>query len=369
MPITLSYSGTSPATVATLTSSPAMGGLVCRQDWASPRVKAAAGEDSFCYDKGVIEYFRALDCRRLTDTEIAAVLTLIDTVDGISNPFNLTEGDGTKWKARILNAGEFRSSQVRHNRWSAPLRLHLMKPADYVAAEIKWIVNPDLIRGLWVFDQTGAVSTITDRSGSSHTVTLRDGSLAAINASTCTPGTTGILPYLTFNATHIWDTPDHNDFTATSGNKLSVLALADLTSFDNRFIQKGAAGQYEWGLWLLSGKAYAFAMNAAGDAYVGRYYNADISGDAGAPHSYGFTYSGGTTAAALKVYRDGARIDDTDSNAGAFAGMANGTATVATGETGVSAPPTGKQYAVLISAEEWTAAQILAIHNILDLCI
>jgi hypothetical protein len=334
-----------------------MGDVTTEQVWMSPRIKAASGKNSFVFDKGIVKSFHRIDCRRMTATEYASVMAFVAAVDGISHAWDYTDSAGLAWKAWFWNADEIRSGLARHNRWQQQIHLILMNHVDYIDMRVKEILDPDKIRGFWIFDQTGATSTITDRSGRGHNITLRDGSLVPITASACSPGVTGFAPYLIFGTNKLWNTPDHDDFTASAGNKLSVLGMADIIPGNNRYLQKGAAGQYEWAIWFLPNTINVFMADPTFTNYIGRKFNTSLAGDPGTPHTYGFTYAGGIAASSIKVFRDGSRVDDTDFNGGTFTGMTNGSATVETGQAGVINPPTGKQYAVIISSEEWTAAQ------------
>ncbi|MCU0916913.1 MAG: glycoside hydrolase family 55 protein [Planctomycetes bacterium] len=241
------------------------------------------------------------------------------------------------------------------------------------------IVTPANVKALWVLDATGAVQTITDRStiggATAHTVTLRDASFAAINASTCSPGIVGMAPYLTFDATHLFDTPDSADFSFAAA-PFSVLVLEApaaasgmlLAKWDNTGTPPANA---EWKLELAANKLYVTLLDGDDGSYIERYYNTSLAGDIGAQHTYGFTHDGGALAAGIKIYRDGVQIDDTSSISGTFVAMNDGTAAVGNYTSVIAGvkilynAPAAATSVALIVAEELTALQLRRLDAIL----
>lgn len=200
------------------------------------------------------------------------------------------------------------------------------------------VVSEPNVLGAWVFDQTGAVSTITDRAelagATAHTATLRNDSFAAVNASACTPGLTGMAPYLSFDATHVWDTPDSGDFTfAAGGGGCTVLILGKLNALAGDKIlaakcDRTTNANKEWQFFFSGGAFYASCTDGDDGAYIGRSSAASYAGDTVAFHVWAFTYDGGTTSAAVKLWRDGSQIDTGNYQSGTFVSMNNGTGSV-----------------------------------------
>ena len=247
------------------------------------------------------------------------------------------------------------------------------------------IVDPANVRLFLIFDQTGAVSTITDRSTiggtTAHVTTLRDGSLNAINASTMTPGVSGLSPYLTFNATHLWDTPDAADLTFGTGTAdlaFSVVALVnpvDATSstFAAKWDETTGSEKREWRFYMAStDKLFFVCYDESANAYIGRLYNTAITGDQGTWHTYIGTKSTAVTSAAIKIYRDGAPVDDTNYQNGTYAAMEDLGALVGAYQTSTAgaAAFTAKYQGgiLLVVAETLTAVQAAMLDVVLRGC-
>jgi hypothetical protein len=188
------------------------------------------------------------------------------------------------------------------------------------------------IRGLWIFDQDGAVTTIQDRGSHNHDVTL------SANADTLTPQVAGLCPSLkTAQATGYWDTIDDDDF--TFGNAVSdqaftmVLLVAPGTSTGSfRFLSKldltTGATQREWEIYVASGVLSATCRDQSAGASRGRSYSVALE-DSGLWVTYIVTYDGlGAPLTGMKIYRNGVRIDDTDITSGTYTAMENTTSLV-----------------------------------------
>lgn len=116
MSIIFSYSGTSPATVVTFQTGPDMGDFSVKKSWMSPKIKAAGGEDTFAYDKGIVKLFNVISIRQMKEADYLLLIAFQAAVDGISNPWDYTDPAGTAWIARFWNADEINASLVRHGR-------------------------------------------------------------------------------------------------------------------------------------------------------------------------------------------------------------------------------------------------------------
>jgi hypothetical protein len=244
------------------------------------------------------------------------------------------------------------------------------------------IVTPANVRLFLIFDQTGAVSTITDRSTiggtTAHVTTLRDAALGAINASTCTPGVSGLSPFLTFNATHLWNTPDAADLTFGTGAAdlaFSIIALVAPTATTNHSLLSKldlttAATKREYEFCYETQKLTARCYDQSASAYIGRLYNTDtLTADVGSFNTYMMTKSTGVTSAAIKIYRNGTQIDDTNTQSGAYTAMEDTAALVGSYRISTAgATQTHGLYrggVILIVAEELTAVQVARLDAVL----
>jgi hypothetical protein len=297
-----------------------------------------------------------------------------------TSPVLVTPNLGTPSAAVLTNASGTAANLVAGNTTNpAPQVIVAAKGA--LIAQVFNIVTPVNVKGFWIFDQTGAISIITDRNtiggGTAHPVTLRNGSLAAINASTLTPGVSGLAPYLSFDSTHLWNTPDSNDFSFGNGatdTPFSVITLANIndvsqtTSLVAKLDLTTAATQKEWAL-NISNTLRLNCYDDSSGGIIGRYYNVALTAYNGVWAVYGCTKSSGITAAAIKIYLNGVQVDDTNSNAGSYTAMENkaaavGNYTVATGGT-ISLTSVGKQSVVLIISEELTAVKMAQLDALL----
>lgn len=242
------------------------------------------------------------------------------------------------------------------------------------------VTDPANLRLFLIFDETGAATTITDNStiggGAEHVTTLRDGSLDAIAASTCTPGVTGFAPYLTMDATHLWNTPDAADlsFGDGAGND-SAFSVVFLGSFSDAtastILAKGAVtgNQFE----------YFFNTNTSTDVVEFATFTSDASAFVGkttaaiTAYENQFitlvgTYSGNKLSSGFNIYLNGAAADIADFTTGVYTGMTPGTAVV--GDywelAGVNEREfKGKKSVVILIAEELSSDQVTALNTAL----
>lgn len=251
------------------------------------------------------------------------------------------------------------------------LGLNLMSHAKgQLIDSVYSIVTPANVRLFLVFDQSGAVSTITDRSTiggtTAHVTTLRDGSLSAINASTCTPGVSGLAPYLTHDANHVWNVTDADDL-SFAGAAFSIVLLhkiGSVSTVQNLFAKHDlttGSTKREIDCFLSGSKVYFRLWDQSAGAYIGRYYNTVLTTDQGNWHVYGFTKGTGETSAAINIYRDGVAVDDQDSNSGSYVAMEDTAANFGSYQLNaagaVTYPNLGATSVMLVVAEELTAVQ------------
>ena len=300
----------------------------------------------------------ALSSGKATDIVDAATETIAGKVELATT----TEAQAGTDTARVITPAGLNSVVFQHAK------------AQLINA-VYGIVTPANVRLFLIFDQNGAVSTITDRSTiggtTAHVTTLRDGSLNDINASTCTPDVSGLAPYLTFDATHLWDTPDAADLSFGNGSAdsaFSIVTLARLSDATSsilfgKYNSTTGSTQREYQFVLTSADTLRFVCydNSETNAYIGRDYNTAITSDEGSFHVYAATKSTGITSAAVKLYRDGIQVDDTNYTTGSYTAMEDKSALAGSyvkGSAGtIASPLKGGQSVLLVVAEELTAVQ------------
>jgi hypothetical protein len=123
MPCIFSYSGTEPHTVVNFRHDPQMGDWDHSREWMSPRIKAAAGQNSFAYDRAVVSNIQTLSWKEMYAADATDLITFLAAVDGISNVFDFTDPAGGSWTARIWNAGELRMALSDFNRYDVTVEL------------------------------------------------------------------------------------------------------------------------------------------------------------------------------------------------------------------------------------------------------
>lgn len=228
-------------------------------------------------------------------------------------------------------------------------------------------ICPDRIRGLWIFDPTGAVTAVKDRSSSIRDVTL------GVNADTLSPLVQGLCPSLNCDAnTGYWDTPDHDDFSFGNGISdfpFSLIFLGAPTSMTTspQFLSKhdvttGATNrEYRIrlsGAGLLEASCYD---SSGGNTYRGRQYSVALT-DALTWVCYTMTYSGNNDPlTGMKVYRNGVRVDDTNLSGGTYVALENTPAKLGnyyTAATGVKTVGKARYGVAMVVADELTTEQV-----------
>jgi hypothetical protein len=245
---------------------------------------------------------------------------------------------------------------------------HINNAKFELIEDINNLVGTSNIKGFWIFDQTGATTTITDRSPNAHDITLGG------NASTLSPAVSGLCPNLTMAGTAAtsWSACDSNDFSFGNGagvdSAFTIVVLTNSTTTTNVMLGKRITTSHcEWELAWSANKLYFGVLSADVSKYRYRYYNTAISTDAGSWHCYIGTASGGSPQASvgLKLYRDGSQIDDTTlTSAGdLYAGMTAGDAVVANSRNNASVLSSGKYGVVAIISKELTADETKRVSN------
>lgn len=229
--------------------------------------------------------------------------------------------------------------------------------------DLNALIGTSDIKGFWVFDQTGATTTITDRGSYAHNVKLGG------NASTLSPGVAGLCPNLTSVGTTAtgWYTADNNDFSFGNGAgvdsafSLIILINPTVVTGTQALLSKYAASNTEY-LFCFSAYNLAFYTLSSDGTFIGR-YGGNLSTDIGSWHCYIATASGGSPQAitGLKIYRDGARYDSTNATGGVYSGMTNGTATVGNVYSGNYGNATFG--VAIVVSKELTAAEVKRISD------
>lgn len=234
------------------------------------------------------------------------------------------------------------------------------------------VTSSSNIRRLCFFDETGATTTIKDRSSNLTNMTL------SANASTLSPTVVGSCRNLNFTSSAYWEFADSNDLSfgnGTADSAFSIVTLMNLNSLSaaSTILAKRdkttGNTQLEYDFQIDTNKLVFWCIDNSTNGYIGRYYNVAISGDIGSWHVYAGTYSGSSSAAGFKIYRDGSQIDNNNYVGGSYTAMENLTAKV--GNYSTSAGGTreyisnAKQGFIMIIAEELTATQVKNITNTL----
>lgn len=216
--------------------------------------------------------------------------------------------------------------------------------------------------GFWQFDE-GSGTTISDKSGNGYTMTFD------ANIQTLSPKISGQKQYINLtNGSHYCDTPDANAFSFGNGSTDSAFTIVALVNPANT-ADMWMAGKYS----DAGGNKREYIFGSDGSStllirlfdnstggYIGRAYSSAITADTGTWHVYAMTYSGSSTAAGCKLYRDGTRVDDFDSNSGSYTAMENLTAKFGTYiiSSSTVVPFKGKYGYLAVFSSELTAAQI-----------
>ena len=239
-------------------------------------------------------------------------------------------------------------------------------PADMVNTIKNIVGNYNNIKGMWCFDKTSGAS-IYDLSGNDHTITLRKNDLTTIDASTCTPGFSGFAPYLTFDATHVWNTLDHDDFSLTDGAGTdtagSIIWAGLVTDMTNntilaKFHTTSNVCEYQFFINNTDKIGISF-FKTDNSARIGRYYNTATTSYKNVFITIMATYSGSKLSTGIKIYLNGAQIDDMVNDAVGYTGMSNGTALPASYYGAIANPLKAKaSFQSFIKGEALTPAQI-----------
>jgi len=257
-------------------------------------------------------------------------------------------------------------SKVAFNRRDLVQENYIMRTLNSI------VTTPTNIKRAVFFNQQGASTALFDRSANAQNATLSD------TASTLSPNKANIIRTMNFNGTTYFDIADADSLSFGNGSvdsPFTVIALLNPTSLVSNVIlakydETTGSPQREWYLISFStNKLYVRMYDNSTGGYIGRYYNTSLASDCGTWHVYAFTYSGSSTSAGIKIYRDGVRVDDQNSASGSYVAMENlgaklGSYILNTSTT--KANMANSKYGfIAVIAEELSQTQITNIHNLL----
>ena len=187
------------------------------------------------------------------------------------------------------------------------------------------------VRALWVPGKAG--TTLTDKSRNGRVLTWSED----VSGFDTRPAELGSGYAVTFNGTdEEGESPDADDLSFGDGDvdePFSVFGLinpADSTSSVILSKLDTSVGQEEWLFELDASDRPRFALYDDGaSARIGRLDATALAQDSWALLVASYDGSGASTG--IRVYLDGARVDDTDDNAGTYTAMENGSEVVALG--------------------------------------
>lgn len=182
-------------------------------------------------------------------------------------------------------------------------------------------------RALWLPGKSG--TTLTDRSLNARVLTWSE----EVSGFDTPPAELGSGYEVLFNgADEEGDVPDSDDFSfgdSAADQPFSVFALvrtgADPTNrvIVGKWDLTTSSEDREWVLGAdASDRPYLSLYDESANAQVGRYDATALS--ASARYLLVATYDGTGASAGIRIYLNGARVDDTDSNSGTYEAMENG---------------------------------------------
>lgn len=231
----------------------------------------------------------------------------------------------------------------------------------YEIGAIKDIVGANLILAL-IMNETGATTTIRDRSGNGYDATL------SANASSMSPLVQGFKNSLLFSATSLyyWEVNDNDAFSFVSGGvdtPFSIFSVISPTSATTGeiFGKINYPGNDEYVIQFESATNKFRLLrydSAHSSAYLYRYNNTALS--LNNIYSVGVTSAAGSTASDIHCYLNGVLDDGTSGSNGSYTCMVNGTAKPGNTATwsGTRYPFVGRQSTIIVANSVLTANQM-----------
>ena len=189
------------------------------------------------------------------------------------------------------------------------------------------------VRGIWPFYEVSG-TTISDYSRRNHDMTPSED----VSNWDTPPYFKNKATVYTFNGSDEYlSTPDHDDFSfgdGSSDNPFSLVAVVKIANATagNSLISKYNAytANREYHLFIETNGYLSLQLwDESDDTYIGRYEASVFPQDQWVVIVA--TYDGSSSAAGIKIYRDGVRVDDTDYVSGTYVAMENLAAEVAIG--------------------------------------
>ena len=188
----------------------------------------------------------------------------------------------------------------------------------FAGAIAQWKMNDDANDSVVVDSVGNHTGTYVDENGAAA-VTSDHNSVGHINGSLDFDGDND---YITI--------ADHNDFTP-AGTPFSISMWANMRSFVY-FIPAGKwqnGSNEEWLLYTGTQKRIFFHMyDNSNSVYIGRTYGTSLGSYENKWTHFVATYDGGTRSSGIKIYLNGNKVDDDDSESGSFSSVKNLTAPV-----------------------------------------
>ena len=153
----------------------------------------------------------------------------------------------------------------------------------------------------------------------------------------------------------------------TSDSPFSISAWVNMTDATRFYVvSKGLvfSTNYEYLLNInASDKLGLFLYDSSNNSRIGRLYNTPLTSYENQWIHICSTYSGNGLSSGIKVYVNGVRVDDTDSNSGTYVAMENGNRPLNIGRTEASVYSYGKIDEVAVFNAELSASDVSAISS------
>lgn len=211
--------------------------------------------------------------------------------------------------------------------------------------------GPNTVLHLKLYEPLVKASTAFDYSLNNHPGTLK--ATAALTFPGC--DLDGDSDYI--------EVASHADFSPVL-TPLSISAWVNMDDATNFVVAiKVATDKKEWWAYMPSDKVTFLVYDESEGSHIGRRYNTVLTSFEGEWIHLVCTYDGGITNANLKIYLNGARVDDANMGSGTFVELRPDTAAVRIGAGG-GLYANGKIDDVIIYNKLLTAADALDIYNI-----
>lgn len=260
------------------------------------------------------------------------------------------------------------NSLTPHSGVLAPLAASMNFAKGQVISEVFNTVSiPENIMGLWFFDETGATSTIKDRSSKGHDLTLSK------NASLLDPSYSGFAPYLNFNSDdRYFSAPDHADFTFLDGQPLTICMLVNMSDYAPLLMRMSVLNQslpIEWGFYVNTTGYLRFVTGTSSNQSYN--YRSSLSKVDDVLNKFcvlAVTFNGSRTANGINFYKNGVLDNGNVNDSGNFIGMENTSLELTNYQVdsaGVKYCPRNKTSVITLIKEELCLEQIKGLSQLL----